>query len=272
MIIRLRGADFSDNNIGKVQFKRELTPETLNILSKYSRTITEEQQFAFQDFIQGLKDSGIWSKISVMYMPILSNTLDECMINLKNLSQCVIPTNKSIYNVENGWLKLTKVDGQLDVSDTVQLKINGSNMNVHFLAYMNASVEYIDGHTIITNKANTSDTGTFYTTIGRTYNANYRIGTTTKNSLAPIKHKGLLGFSSGTDTFLSFEDTVKPIAGVVANDNTITDLTCYINRRETSWATPVNIDWSIMSTGTAFSFDEGQKYKQLVDLLVSKFN
>lgn len=272
MIIKLNGADFSKNNLGQIQFRRELTAETLNILSKYTKVLSDEQKFAFQDFLNGLKANGIWDKIGVMYMPILSSKLSECVLNLKDLTQCTVPTTTSLYKIEGGYCKFTQSNGQINTTDAIQIKVNGSNMNVHFLLYADATVDYADGHNVITNKVTTSDSTILSYTIGKTYNATYKLGKNTKNSISPITTKGLIGFSSGTDTFLSFEDSVKQVVGVCADDTTITNAICYLNRRDTSWATPVNIDWSILSTGTALTLTEGQKYKELVDTLVSKIS
>ena len=63
MILRLSGADFSANNIGKIDIVRELSEDTISLLSNFTREITNEQRFAVQDFINGLKSNGIWSYI-----------------------------------------------------------------------------------------------------------------------------------------------------------------------------------------------------------------
>lgn len=55
MILRLNGADFSANNIGKIDIIREITSDTKKLLSNFSREFTDEQMFAVQDFINGLK-------------------------------------------------------------------------------------------------------------------------------------------------------------------------------------------------------------------------
>ena len=49
MIIRLSGANFSANNIGKINIQ-ELTDETKNVLKNFTRSITTQQKYALQDF------------------------------------------------------------------------------------------------------------------------------------------------------------------------------------------------------------------------------
>lgn len=82
MIIVLKNADFSANNIGKITIPRDPSQEALAMLANYTRSLTDEQVLAFDDFQQGLKDAGIWAKITHLYMPILAGQLSEICVNL----------------------------------------------------------------------------------------------------------------------------------------------------------------------------------------------
>lgn len=83
MILRLSGADFSSNNIGKIQVIRELKNETKRLLSNYTKKLTEVQKHAVQEFVDGLKEKGIWQYLGNLYLPILANSLEEVMLNVK---------------------------------------------------------------------------------------------------------------------------------------------------------------------------------------------
>ena len=83
MIIVLPGADFSENNIGTIQLIRELAPEVAEILSHYSRALTDSQKFAFQDFYDALIREGIWSKIENLFIPALASTVTEAFYPVK---------------------------------------------------------------------------------------------------------------------------------------------------------------------------------------------
>lgn len=79
MIIVLKGADFSANNIGHVDIPVDWQDETLAILAKQSRyTTSDAQAIALNKFIYTLKAAGIYSKIG-LFMPVfMGNSLNEC--------------------------------------------------------------------------------------------------------------------------------------------------------------------------------------------------
>lgn len=80
MILVLRGADFSANNIGKVTFGFD--ERTKLIMSKYGRDFSTEEGVAIQAFMNGLDSSGILPKLSGLYMPAFASSLDTAFVNL----------------------------------------------------------------------------------------------------------------------------------------------------------------------------------------------
>lgn len=82
MIIVLKGADFSANNIGKIDIPRELTAGQKAMLASYSKELTYEQKMAFGTFMDALDDGGITPKIKVLCMPILAGDKSEAFVNL----------------------------------------------------------------------------------------------------------------------------------------------------------------------------------------------
>lgn len=79
MIIVLKGADFSANNIGQIDIPVDWQDETLAILAKQTRyTTSDAQAIALNQFIYTLKEEGIYSKIG-LFMPVfMGNSLNEC--------------------------------------------------------------------------------------------------------------------------------------------------------------------------------------------------
>lgn len=87
MIIVLPKADFSANNIGYVEFTKELTTETLKIMSRATKYPADKENFyaqALNELISGMVDEGIYDKITTLVIPVMSSTIDECTYNQKS--------------------------------------------------------------------------------------------------------------------------------------------------------------------------------------------
>lgn len=87
MIIVLRGADFSAENIGKVEFNLELVEDTkalLNIATKYPAAKENVYAQGLNKFVITLKDAGIYDKITTLVLPVMSASIEECSYNLIN--------------------------------------------------------------------------------------------------------------------------------------------------------------------------------------------
>ena len=82
MIIVLKGADFSANNIGKIEIPRDLTEKQKQMLANYSKNLSYEQKMAFGTFMNTIDDNGITPKIKVLCMPILAGDKSEAFVNL----------------------------------------------------------------------------------------------------------------------------------------------------------------------------------------------
>lgn len=129
MIIKLKNADFSGKNIGKINLKRELAEETIAILGKFTKELSSDQKFALQDMTDSLKEAGLWGKISNLYIPILAGAVGESLTNIKTLSVDATP-DSAIYTIDSNGLN--KAAGS-SASSTVLL--NGSQQNLHMLGY-----------------------------------------------------------------------------------------------------------------------------------------
>lgn len=82
MIIVLSGADFSANNIGKIDLPVELddtTKSILSMLTKYGATSMQAQHL--NNFVLGLKSNGIYEKLTYLFLPIFAKELGEAFTN-----------------------------------------------------------------------------------------------------------------------------------------------------------------------------------------------
>lgn len=86
MVIKLQNADFSANNIGNIDITT-VSEFTLDAISASGNSsMTSEQKSALETFFRtvGAKDnSGVWTKLTKVYIPFLSADLAHAMINYK---------------------------------------------------------------------------------------------------------------------------------------------------------------------------------------------
>lgn len=99
MVIVLKGADFSANNIGKIDIPVEISSFTkAAILASGRSSMAIEQQVALDKFFDSLgaiDGSGVWGKIRKMYIPFLTDSLAHTFVNYKtNIAEA---TPKSEY-------------------------------------------------------------------------------------------------------------------------------------------------------------------------------
>lgn len=86
MLLVLKNADFSANNIGNVPISVALSEEAKDVLKHYTKypvEQTNEYAQAVNSLINGLVSKGLYDKISVLAIPVIASTIDECAINCK---------------------------------------------------------------------------------------------------------------------------------------------------------------------------------------------
>lgn len=85
MILVLKGADFSADNLGKVQVTTELHPFTKSaIQASGNTTLTSEQKSALDALFLAMGVDGsndVMSKMRYMYLPILCNDVTKALVN-----------------------------------------------------------------------------------------------------------------------------------------------------------------------------------------------
>lgn len=273
MILRLSGADFSANNIGKIDIIREITSDTRELLSKFSREFTDEQMFAVQDFISGLKDNGIWSSIGNLYIPVMCGSLSECGYNLKTGKNDV--TFGSDYVWSNKGLKLAPTSTNY-WSTSAKIKINGSQQNLHIGAYNTDSLAGITQTESIFGCSLTDDNKTII-----------QLGITANNHFS-LKTDNNAGVSVGSLTNADFgKQSLKMVVqstlgnfGVVgaftgeygtpiSTDHTYTDVPVNVFNIANIWRETKN--YGLFTIGTSLTREQASTYSNLCDSLMSKF-
>ena len=90
MILVLKGADFSADNLGKVQVTTELHPFTKSaIQASGNTTLTSEQKSALDALFLAMGVDGsnnVMSKIHRLYLPIIAGDVSHALINYKDSS------------------------------------------------------------------------------------------------------------------------------------------------------------------------------------------
>lgn len=104
MIIILNKADFSSNNIGKINIPVNLTTRQKKILSKYSKALSYNQKMAFGSFMNNLDSAGIINKLKALFLPVLAGNISEAFINIvtEDLSKDIDLSSSQYFKLENG--------------------------------------------------------------------------------------------------------------------------------------------------------------------------
>lgn len=127
MIIKLNGANFSENNIGKITIRRELSDFAKAVFAKYTKSMSVDKKYAFDAFVDEMKESGVWGKVSKLYIPALAGAVGEMLLNIKTLEVDAVPS--SMYTLSDGGIVKGAGTGDAIVS------INASQQNLHMLAF-----------------------------------------------------------------------------------------------------------------------------------------
>lgn len=272
MILRLNGADFSANNIGKIDIIREITSDTKKLLSNFSREFTDEQMFAVQDFISGLKNNGIWSSIGNLYIPVMCGSLSECGYNLKTGEKDVVFGSDYVWS--NKGLKLLPTSTNYWAT-AAKVKINGSQQNLHLGAYNTDSLagitqtEAIFGCSLDNNKT----TIQFGITSNKTFslktdnNINISIGALTDADFGAKSLKIVVQSTLGN--FGVIGAFTGEYGTPISTDHTYTDVPVNVFNIATVWRETKN--YGLFTLGTALTREQASTYSNLCDALMSKF-
>lgn len=266
MIIKLNGADFSKNNIGKIEFKKELSAETLALLGNYTKVLSDTQKYAFQDFIVGLKQNNIWANIGNLYLPILAGTLSESMYNVKTNKNDVM-LNSLAYSLDEKGIKSIGTS----TSNVAKINYNGSQLNFHGLLYNTTPYDTLTTSEIL--YANAVSTQNIQCVITTSFGMDIK----TNNNIAVIVNTGTLrkecgfkGVIQGTAGNIGVgfvEDTLS--LNPISTDNTYTDFPIGILSNPAIVARASASTYGIISFGNALTLQQLTIYKSLADKFMS---
>ena len=116
MIVSIKGADFSADNLGKVTIPRTLRAfTTAAILASGNTDLTELQKYALDDFFRviGAGEVGdtIASRLKYLFIPIMAGDLSKTLINYKDAAFTIEATpsdtkwalgTKGLYGLDSG--------------------------------------------------------------------------------------------------------------------------------------------------------------------------
>lgn len=180
MILVLKGADASQNNIGTIELPAELTAFTrAAIAASGNDTMTTPQKLALNDFFLTLQDEGIWSKLNKVYLPIITNSLQKSFVNYNGNNVDVVPSDS--YTLRNRGIA------------------NGTNADIttNVITIPNFVFNWDDISVFSMQTENTIAGGLKYMTVLNSYAGNQRVEFTTPSSATLGNSiKGYIGSSS----------------------------------------------------------------------------
>lgn len=240
MVIRLDGADFSDNNLGKIYVGVLDNFTKAAITASGNSSMTDGQKAALNTFFETLgafgTASSIWSKLDKVYLPLIADDVANAMINYVDNSADTTPSSDywqlrnrgivgSFETRSADRLTYTKNNFFIDVLNLSVMTLsteNSSSKTVRYLAYYmgtNGSSRFFiqDGLT--------SEGKRTMSFVGITPSGSAQLLAT--NDAGFSKNKAL-GFSvnSATDvTGITTDGTIKTSAGGAVLGNVVTETT-----------------------------------------------
>ena len=147
MLIVIKDADFSANNVGKVSVPKKLDHFTLDALEASHNTgLAEDKKQALNTFFSEMgafgNENNLWSKFDMVYLPFLVSGMEYSLMNYKDNTTKVTP-NTSYFSKVNGGIK--PIADFKD--DAYKLKISSDyvfdyrNKSTLFLATENVNTE-----------------------------------------------------------------------------------------------------------------------------------
>lgn len=150
MLIVIKDADFSSNNVGKVSVPKELDNFTLKALEASHNTFLEDgKKQALNTFFEEMgafgSKSNLWSKFDMVYLPFLVSGMEYSLMNYIDNTTVVTP-NTSYFSKVNGGIKPIA-----DFSDDAyKLKISSD----YVFDYRNKSALFLATENINTDTTN----------------------------------------------------------------------------------------------------------------------
>lgn len=188
MLIVLKNADFSGNNIGHVEVPIEVSNETANILRLYGVSELDDDYLkkakALQIFLSDFSKLGISDKVKGLFVPMLAKNTDTAYLNLASET-----FNIATIKEQTDELTLTPI-GIKSIGTTKPLNLNGVfdglyTNDFHFLQVVGeaSSTKGAIYSLYASNEGNSTNIAFEYSPYADTgyvpAGSNFRIGTTT---------------------------------------------------------------------------------------------
>lgn len=280
MIIKLRGVDFSSNNIGNIPLvEREVRDDVKTLLNNYGRTFSKREGLAVQDFIDGLKSENLWSNIGNLYIPALADDVSKTLFNVKTGVFDATPKD-TVYELErNGLRAIYDADmGIIPAEDRAVVKTNGSYMNMHMMVYIAQQDKTLE------NENNPMD---YFSLLGNGVTKTFRSALNGSNGQWQI----IWNSSSPKYVISRLEDYLENFIGITCGsdgnligvyngsdrgnlgrtetvDTTMTDVPTYIGLQY-NYAPSCTNPMRMISMGTSFTKEQLLKYNELCDALIA---
>lgn len=109
MIIKLKGADFAANNIGKITMPIKLNDYTKRAVASCGKDLTQEQQLALNDLFLAMGVDGSNDAMSVtrkLYIPMIAGDISKAMINYAepNMTNDKTDLDSNVWTLRNNGL------------------------------------------------------------------------------------------------------------------------------------------------------------------------
>lgn len=134
MIITLKGADFSANNIGKIIAPRKLNDYTIRAINTCGAQLSNEQKYALDDLFIAMgagKSNSVLSKVRKLYLPMIAGGLDKAFVNYAdtNMVNDKSSLSSSSWEIFNNGLRA------IDNKDSFYTTLDNHLLNENFSAY-----------------------------------------------------------------------------------------------------------------------------------------
>lgn len=288
MIFILKNADFSANNLGKIELPFDLTDRHKAMLAQYSKNITFNQKIAFGIFINTLDNSGIMSKIKVLCMPILAANVGEAFVNLASSGYSKendLSSSSNFDIVDDG---VRNINTTASVSESLLLPsaegIEFGNMHILCAANTEYYSELGEGHRMMyLYQGSTEAIIAFsHTQGGGTRVSTYKVDNSYFESIfgknnytvdCPKSGKKIYGLNSYNGEFYVITESEKSIVANTQSGyesvlkNTVSSSARYNGNAKQTLASP---HW-IISIGTGLADEEQNIYRTALNNLLSAF-
>ena len=132
MIFKLNGADFSGNNIGKIDFPIEISEFTKRAITASGSTMSTAKQNALEVFFRNVgaigSSSDLWSKLTKVYLPFLGVDVTKSFVNYKGNTVDATPLVTDA-EIVNGGFRIKGADGGTVISVPDSCKVDGVSID-----------------------------------------------------------------------------------------------------------------------------------------------